>query len=181
MQRTPAAGQVLECLRALHTDHSTTAFRAAACAIVNLRSLSTHEGVTDWTGRSLEYRDAIESLYRQANVPPDSESPIQAKVRYHIGNVLREVAPADELEALGLAVSGPKGRAAANRASTGGRRRVPAEVTRTRIDSPLTVAALGLDALKLLRVMDIQPGDQDLADDLVRKILDEAVAYLKGP
>lgn len=178
-KRAKVADNVLSTLRALHDDQSTTAFRSAAQALVSLRQLYDHEGRTDWTGRSVEYRDAIEALYRQAEVPPDSESPIQAKVRYHVGNVLREVAPADELEALGLSVAGPKGRAQQNRAAGGGRRRPPAEVTRTRIDSPLTVAALGLDAVKMLRVMDIQGDDREIVDGLVRKILDEAVAYLK--
>jgi hypothetical protein len=179
-QRAGAAQAVLEALQALHTDQSTTAFRAAGQAVVALRQLYTVDGRTDWTGRSVEYRDAIEGLYRQADLPPDSESPVQSKVRYHVGNVLREVAPAEELEALGLATAGPKGRAQANRAAGGRRRRAPAEVTRTRIDSPLTVAALGLDALKMLQVMDIQDEDKDIVDDLVRKMLDEAVEYLRG-
>ena len=180
-QRANAAEAALTTLLALHTDQSTGAFRAAAQAIVQLRQGFKVDGATDWTGRSVEYRDVVERLYRQAEVPPDSESPIQAKVRYHVGNVLREVAPAAELEALGLAVAGPKDRAQAARAAGGGRRRPPAEVTRTRVDSPLTIAALGLDALKLLQAMHIEDDDKALVDSLVRKMLDEAVNYLKGP
>lgn len=178
-QKAGAAQAVLAALQALHKDQEVPTFRAAARAIVDLRRLYQHEGVTDWTGRSLEYRDAIEHLYRQAEVPPDSESNVQAKIRYHVGNVLREVAPAEELKELGLAVAGPKGRAQQKRAEGGGSRRQPAEVTRTRIDSPLTVAALGLDAVKMLRVMDVQGEDRDIVDGLVRKMLDECLAYLK--
>lgn len=175
-----ASEAVLTALQELAADDSAAAYRRAASSIIELRQLFEHQGMPDWTGRSLEYRDVIERLYRQAEVPPDSESNMQAKIRYHVGNVLRDVAPADELQQLGLSVAGPKTRVAETRAAGGGRRRQPAEVTRTHIDSPLTVAALALDAVKLLRVMDIGPDDKEIVDGIVRKIMDEAIDYLRG-
>ncbi|MEU1200129.1 hypothetical protein ABZ446_28440 [Streptomyces sp. NPDC005813] len=64
----------------------------------------------DWLGRTQPYRQEVAEMYREANIPPDSMDNIQASVRYHIGNQLREVLPDDELRALELKSDGPLAR-----------------------------------------------------------------------
>lgn len=84
--------------------------RAAAHAIMDLRQCFEHEGIPDWAGRTPEYRMKAEEVYRKAGVPSDSEDKLQSALRYHIGNVLREQAPPEHLDQLGLAKKGPRGR-----------------------------------------------------------------------
>ena len=79
--------------------------------VVEFRRLFEHDGRPDWAGRSQSYRDAIYQVYRDAKVPSDSAGGLQAKIRYHVGNVVREVAPPEDLLALGLKPKGPRGRA----------------------------------------------------------------------
>lgn len=83
------------------------AAKAAAEAIVALRRLHEFEGRPDWAGRSPEYRLAIEVIYRDAGIQSDSKGSVQANLRYHVGNVLRAVAPVEDLAALGMTVDGP--------------------------------------------------------------------------
>lgn len=179
-----SAESVLEALADLTAQESgkvpTAAFKRAASQIVELRSLFVHEGLPDWSGRSMGYRDLIERLYREAAIPPDSDSPIQGKVRYHVGNELRKVAPNADLAVLGLSKDGPGGRAAEKRATGKGRRRPGAVIRRTRLDDPLVVAAIGLDAIRLLRSIPTEEEDRDMVESVVRSVLDEAFAYLKG-
>lgn len=65
------------------------------------------DGMPDWAGRSGEFKAARTALYSAVEVPPDSQDGIQARIRYHVGKKLREVAPAAELEAVGLKSIGP--------------------------------------------------------------------------
>lgn len=95
--------------------------------VVKLRAQHEHRGMPDWAGRSTEYRDVVAKMYRDAGVPEDSVSNIQASLRYHIGNELREQAPAEELAQLGLSEEGPKGREKARRADTKGKAQRVAE------------------------------------------------------
>lgn len=172
--KTTAAGQVLERLRNLQESDTTSTFRAVASSIVELRKTYQHEGKPDWTGRSPEYREAIEALYRQAELPSDSEGSTQAKLRYHIGNVVRELAPENELLELGLKAKGPRDRGPEYRAHS----RTPAAVRRTTADNPLVLAALAQDAIRLLDVVTIDAGDKPVVDKVVRAILDDCVSFL---
>lgn len=43
-------------------------------------------------------------------MPPDSADSVQASLRYHVGNVLREIVPRAQLEAVNLKPSSPKER-----------------------------------------------------------------------
>jgi hypothetical protein len=78
---------------------------------VALRQEFSFDGFPDWAGKSEEYRQTIYRAYREAGVPSDSTGALQANLRYHVGNALREAAPADELRALGLDLEGPRARA----------------------------------------------------------------------
>jgi len=82
----------------------TDLYRELALRLVHLRRhfSSRIEGVPDWAGRSAEYRAAAAQIYAAADIPPDSETSIQARVRYHVSQTVRKVAPAAELKQLGL-------------------------------------------------------------------------------
>ena len=89
----------------------TDLLKRAAGTIVELRQQFTLEdGRTDWSGRSPRYRAAIAQVYFRAHVPDDKLDTVQAALRYHVGNVLRERAEADELAAVGLSATSPKAR-----------------------------------------------------------------------
>lgn len=118
-----------------------------------------------------EYRDMIERLYRQAEVPSDSGGGMQANLRYHLWNALRKVAPAEDLEALGMAVEGPLARIRTTRqaAPAGARRAV-----RPGVGDPAALASLALDAVRTLRTM--EPGAE--VEPVLRKVLDEILDVL---
>jgi hypothetical protein len=85
--------------------------KALAKVVVALRAnFRTSDGDVDWSGRSWDYRQAVGEMYASAGVPPDSQSNIQASLRYHVGNLLREAVPAQDLEAAGLRTDSPKER-----------------------------------------------------------------------
>jgi hypothetical protein len=113
----------LQKVQAAIRDDSVANLKAAARAIVELRSRFEWNGLPDWAGHSIEYRYHIERLYREAGVPSDSEGPLQARLRYHVSNVVREVAPLWHLEELGLLKNGARVR---NRLR---RRKAPVPVT----------------------------------------------------
>lgn len=167
---TAAASKALDALAAAVADPGTGQNRAAADAIVALRRQFTHEGRPDWAGRSPEYRDAIERIYRQAQVPSDSEGPMQANLRYHVGNAIRRVAAPEDLEALGLVPAGPLARVRASRETS-------PRPTRAKVRTPGDPVALAnfvLAGVRALRTM--EPGAD--VEPVVRKIIDEALDLL---
>lgn len=74
-------------------------FRDLAEIVVELRQhFVTADGAADWGGRTRAYRDTVSRIYDDAGL----EAKDRSTVRYHIGNVVRDVAPAEELADLGL-------------------------------------------------------------------------------
>jgi hypothetical protein len=173
-----AAERAADALRVAVDAPGTMTNRKAAEAIIALRRQFKHEGIPDWAGRSPEYRDIIEHLYRDVGVPSDSAGGLQANLRYHLGNALRSIAPPEDLEALGMSIQGPLGRVKATReASPRPSRRKARSVT---ID-PETLAGLALEAIRALRQM----ADEATAsvEPTLRALLDETVEALRelGP
>lgn len=95
----------------------TEAYRRLAGVIVDLRKRFPNSKDTgpDWRGSTQAYRDAVATMYEQSGVPTDSASNMQAAIRYHIGNVLRERLTPEELTEAGLSVEGPLDRSRAAR------------------------------------------------------------------
>lgn len=92
-------------------DTRTEVLRALAKVVVLIRSKHRDdEGNPDWRGKTWDYRQAVGEMYARAGIPPSSQSNIQSALRYHVGNLMREVAPPEELEAAGLLTSSPKDR-----------------------------------------------------------------------
>lgn len=94
-------------------------YRRLAELVVELRQRfqSPNREIPDWAGRSKDYREAITRMYATVAIPPDSEAGVQARIRYHVSNRVREVAPAEDLTELGLSSEGSAEKAKTRRAS----------------------------------------------------------------
>ncbi|WP_228973412.1 hypothetical protein [Streptomyces sp. DH12] len=85
--------------------------RSLAVVLVELRTrCTTSDGEMDLLGRSQRYRDEARRIYAGAGIAPDSEDRVQAAVRWHIGNHIRERFDVDTLRQHGLLVDGPRKR-----------------------------------------------------------------------
>lgn len=128
---------------------------------------TTANGLADWAGRSRDYREAVTEVY--ASAPASEVDRIKGTVRYHIGEAVRRVAPAAELEALGLTDAGPAQRGRdARTAATAKRRvpppRVPPHVTLERL---ITTAAMYTERACL--VLTNLPSDDPRMPDLAAR------------
>jgi hypothetical protein len=107
-------------LRAAHAaegEDRTAHLRATAETLVDARShFYTSDGLTDWTGRSYAYKRFVGEVYSDAAVPREDLATLQASLRYHIGNALRDRLSPDELDALGLRTVSPRDRSVEKRA-----------------------------------------------------------------
>ncbi|MFG2292043.1 hypothetical protein [Streptomyces sp. NPDC048603] len=89
-------------------NRETTMLRNIAVVLIAIRAQCTDtQGRVDWRGQSHEYRALAKDVYAQANVPPDSLSYMQSNVRYHVGNILRDVLTPAELAAYELRPDSP--------------------------------------------------------------------------
>lgn len=94
----------------------TDVLKEVAALIVDLRAAHTlDDGRIDWAGRSPAYRAAMHEIYREAGVPKDRYDTVQAALRYHVGNLIRERATDEALEDVGLTSITPRERLAKNR------------------------------------------------------------------
>ena len=97
-------------------ESKTEVLRRLATVVVGIRAqFRTEDGSPDWRGKTWDYRQFIGDMYGASGVPPDSASNIQAALRYHVGNLLREVVPGEDLAAAGLKESSPRDRMLAAR------------------------------------------------------------------
>lgn len=109
-------------MRALRRYHETPEeehteiFRDVAACFVALREqyIDT-EGAPDWSGRSYAYRQKVGQILDDARVPKDERQRVRAAIAYHVGNVLRTVLSAEELDNLGLRPLSPRDRSAEKR------------------------------------------------------------------
>lgn len=152
---TSASQKAADALGQVVAEPSTEHARHAAETLVALRKQFKHEGLPDWAGRSAGYRDLVERLYRQAGVPSDSESGIQANLRYHVGNVLRKVASPEELAAIGMSVDGPLARVKSTRAAAPRRPKAARPSAFLSVTDPHTLAALALAAVQAISAMNV--------------------------
>lgn len=84
----------------------TEALKAFALCLCEIR-----REMSDPAGTSQAYRDVAARIYAAVDIPADSASHIQASVRYHIGNELRNAFKPEELAAVGLSEKTPLERA----------------------------------------------------------------------
>lgn len=162
-QREILFTELVQSLAQAKAGRTPQVMRELARRVVELRSRFVWNGLPDWGGRSSDYRNAIYRAYREAGIPSDSVAGLQANLRYHVGNVVREVAPPDQLEAIGLRPEGPRLRAITSRAEAHPRRQPathqparPQPVPLVVMRDPLALASFAIDAIRAIR--ELKPG-----------------------
>ncbi|QNJ56527.1 hypothetical protein SEA_NIOBE_27 [Arthrobacter phage Niobe] len=99
----------------------TALLREAARKFVEAREhFYTKDGDPDWLGRTHAYRLWVREVMSEAHVPGEDVTSLQAAIRYHSGNVLRERLDDDALESLGLKRTSPRERSVEKRERTSG-------------------------------------------------------------
>ncbi|MFD0044759.1 hypothetical protein ACFVGV_06165 [Pseudarthrobacter scleromae] len=97
-------------------DEKTAHLRAVATSFVDARQhFFTPQGEPDWLGRTHAYRTWVRETMRLADVQQSNLTTVQAAIRYHIGNIVRERMDADTIQGLGLRSSSPKQRSVEKR------------------------------------------------------------------
>lgn len=93
-------------------ESKTEILKRLAAIVVDIRAQFTDEetGQPDWRGKTWDYRQFMTEMYESAQVPPASVSGVQSSLRYHVGNRLREIVPAEALAGAGMLAEGPKER-----------------------------------------------------------------------
>lgn len=107
--------QAVSILQDWGAGEQTRKLAALADVLVSARSMFRTEDGVDWGGRSWEYRQFIGGIYDEAGMDSATRHPIQAAVRYHVGNLLRATVEPDELERVGLLGTSPKDRLSTQR------------------------------------------------------------------
>jgi hypothetical protein len=103
--------QTLRALKRADAERATALRRDLAEATVELREhFVTPEGRPDWTGRSGEYRLVVRDLYSTAGYSLEESRKLQATIRWHIGNIVRERLSEREREDAGLSSASPRER-----------------------------------------------------------------------
>lgn len=90
----------------------------AAVLIALRQQHTTDDGRTDWLGRSGPYRRDAGAVYVSAGVTEETRERISRAVRWHVGNLMREVLTADQLAEYELQESSPLERLQDQRATT---------------------------------------------------------------
>ncbi|CCQ44301.1 putative uncharacterized domain protein [Pseudarthrobacter siccitolerans] len=110
-----ASGQISASLSA-PDNQRTENLKAAARALVEGREhFYTREGEPDWLGRTYAYRTWVREIMSKAHVPGDEVTNLQAAIRYHSGNVLRDRLSGEQIESLGLKKASPRERSVEQR------------------------------------------------------------------
>jgi len=113
---TEAQRTAVRALRHYLIEGKTEDLRQVAENFVEAREhFFTKEGSPDWLGRTYAYRRWVRETTTLANVPGNELATVQAAIRYHAGNVLRERLDAEQIEALGLKPESPRERSVTKR------------------------------------------------------------------
>lgn len=135
----------------------TDLLKGIAEIVVELRSRCLlGDGRTDWSGRSSRYRHLAGDMYSRAGITRDERDTFQSVLRYHVGNLLRERAPRDDLELVGISLASPKERLN----------------TRRQVITALAAAGGRVDGRDPVRVLGYVEALLDVVDDVAVKGLD---------
>ncbi|QOP65085.1 hypothetical protein PQE12_gp25 [Arthrobacter phage Adumb2043] len=114
-----AATEAIETSLTASDTERTALLREAAQLFIDAREhFYTKEGEPDWLGRTHAYRLWVREVMSGAHVPGDDVTSLQAAIRYHSGNMLRERLDDDTLADLGLKKSSPRERSIEKRERT---------------------------------------------------------------
>lgn len=115
---TEAQRAAVRALRRYLIDGKTEDLREVAENFVDAREhFFNKDGSPDWLGRTYAYRRWVRETTTMSNVPASELSTVQAAIRYHAGNVLREKLTADQIDDLGLKPESPRERSVVKRAA----------------------------------------------------------------
>jgi hypothetical protein len=155
----------------------TQTYRRFAEVVVDLRKRFPNTAGTgpDWKGTTQAYRDHIAAMYRASGVPEDAVSNMQAAIRYHIGNVLRDRLSEEELTEAGLSKDSPLDRARASR-SGGTSPEDEAEWFDDTVETLLSIADEHRDEIVLVDLRD-ENGTLPMVNEALRLI---QVAHERG-
>jgi hypothetical protein len=118
--QTAATSAINRSLSASDVDR-TALLREAASLFVDAREhFYTREGEPDWLGRTYAYRTWVREVMSGAHVPSDEVTSLQAAIRYHTGNFLRDRLEPEQIEDLGLRKESPKERSVEKRERSSG-------------------------------------------------------------
>lgn len=81
---------------------------AAEDLIAIRRTFTRRDGLPDLTGGSYAYRRTVAEVLTEAGVSSEQRPRVQATLRYHIGNLLREQLSPEEIEQFGLVKESPR-------------------------------------------------------------------------
>ena len=85
--------------------------RQLAHQLVDMRRhFTTPDGLPDTRGRAWQYRQHVGEVYRGAGWELEKIPEVQSAVRYHIGNVIRDLYTSEELAAVGMREDPPRER-----------------------------------------------------------------------
>ena len=111
--------EAVTALREYQRTRGTECLRTVAGAFVSAREhFYTRDGAPDWLGATHAYRQWTREAYDRAGTPEAELSRLQASVRYHVGNLMRERLDPDEVADLGLREASPRERAVEKRERT---------------------------------------------------------------
>ena len=154
----------------------TEILRAVASTLIEAREhFFTADGEVDYRGRTYAYRRLVGEIFAGANLPPDEISTVQAAVRYHVGNLLRDRLDPTTISDLGLRAESPKTRSAEKRTAEGEALRV------LRGGVAFTTGDEVLEALRLAQAL-LARVDTDAVrnmPEVPRRAVAEAVAVLE--
>lgn len=113
-----ATDALYQSLSAADTER-TDLLRGVARNFVDARAhFFNRDGEPDWTGRTHAYRAWVREVMSRAHVPGDEVTTLQAAIRYHSGNVLRERLGDEVIADLGLRKESPRERSVEKRERT---------------------------------------------------------------
>lgn len=143
--RSRAAELLRQYSRSDAPEAQTATLREVANVLVDARSrFYAADGTPDWRGRTYAYRRWVGEVYGEANLDAGDVSSVQAAVRYHVGNALRERLDSTTLEDLGLRSAGPRERSVE-------KRQRQAEVLARLMGGPITDPGEALEALHIVQ------------------------------
>jgi hypothetical protein len=160
----------------------TTAYKKFAGIVVDLRSRfrNSKDTAPDWRGQTQAYRDAVAKMYEASGVPADSVDNMQAAIRYHIGNALRERLSAEDLAAAGLQAESPVERARQrNQRAAASGDDLPEDEEEWFQDTITTLKSMESDHPEVV-ILDLRDDQQDVLPMLHKCLTIIQAAHLEG-
>lgn len=155
----------------------TDDLRALATVVVEMRrQFTTKDGDPDLGGRTEGYRQSIAHVYARAGIPEEEMDTVQAALRYHVGNELRERFSAEELARAGLSSISPKERLTVIRKALQAQREI--SVSRRNVVKLSENAQAILDYVDLGAIKTMTPDQAKDAKRALEKVLDRSLELL---